>query len=234
MVSYGAFCPIAKASEVVAGRWTLLILRELMFGVRRFNDLQRGIPLISRTLLAQRLKELEEDGLVRRAERAKGHGREYLLTPAGRALQPVLEELSRWGQTWGQDRLSPEDCDPLQLIWGMKRHADEAALPDGRLVVRFDFRGLPGSRRSSESYWMVMARPEIDVCLKNPGFEPDLVVAADLRAFTRIFLGYAGLKEGVRRGEVRIDGPAMQARHLAAVLRLADKPHLRQFHFADA
>jgi DNA-binding HxlR family transcriptional regulator len=233
MVSYGQFCPIAKGSEVVAGRWTLLILRELMFGAHRYNDLQRGIPQISRTLLAQRLRELEEDGVISSVERASGRGREYSLTPAGHALQPVLAALSRWGQTWGQGRLSREDLDVTQLMWAMKGHADVMALPPDRLVTRFDFRGLPGGRRSTTSRWLVLARPDIDVCLKNPGFEPDLVISADLMVFTRVFLGYAGLKEAVQRGEVRVDGPAMLARRLAAVLRLGERPHLRRFYFAD-
>jgi DNA-binding HxlR family transcriptional regulator len=233
MISYGQFCPVAKASEVVGSRWTPLILRELMAGAHRFNDLQRGIPLMSRTLLAQRLKELEEDGVVASVERAKGRGREYFLTPAGLALRPVLEALSEWGQTWGQARLRPEDFDGTQLMWAMKRHADPDALPETRMVVRFDFRALPRGRRSTESYWLVLDRPQIDVCLKNPGFEPDLIISAALADFTRVFLGYRGLKEAMQRGQVTAEGRKMLIGRLAAVLRLRDTPHRRQFDYGE-
>lgn len=233
MISYGQFCPVAKASEVLGGRWTPLVLRELMSGAHRFNDLQRGIPLISRTLLAQRLKELEEDGVIYSVERAKGRGREYFLTPAGLALHPVLEALSGWGQTWGQGRLSPDDLDAIQLMWAMKRHADETALPAERMVVRFDFRGLPRRKRSSESYWLVLDRPDIDVCLKNPGFDPDLVVGADLGAFTRVFLGYLGLKDAMQRGHVVTDGTKHLVGRMAAVLRLRDSPYRRPFYYEE-
>lgn len=233
MISYGQFCPVAKASEVVGGRWTPLILRELMAGSHRFNDLQRGIPLISRTLLAQRLKELEEDGLIHTVERSVGRGKEYFLTPAGQAMQPVLEALSQWGQTWGQGRLRTEDLDAVQLMWAMKRHADESALPSARLVVRFDFRNLPRRRRSSESYWLVLDRPQIDVCLKNPGFTPDLVVSAELAAFTRVFLNYLGMRDAVRHGVVGFDGRSEDFKRLQAVLRLPEAPALRAFDFGE-
>ena len=127
---YNQFCPIAKASEVLAMRWTPLILRELMADIRTFNDIHRGVPLISRAVLVARLRELEHHGIIER----RGH--EYWLTPAGNAFRPVVSELGHWGLVHARDRLRPDDLDPTILLWGFRKRAIRDALPDRRVVVR--------------------------------------------------------------------------------------------------
>jgi DNA-binding HxlR family transcriptional regulator len=205
MKGYGQFCPVAKTAEVFAQRWTPLILRELLCGARRFSDLQRGVPLMSRALLAQRLKELEFAGIIVTLQVGKG-GHEYRLTEAGEAFRPAIEALSAWGQAWGQGRIGPEDLNATQLVWAMRHHADPALHPDRRIVVRFEFRGIPRRDAHRRIWWLVLAPDEIDVCVKFPGFAEDVVVRADLGAFTRAWLGYLGLRDAVGAGLVSIEG----------------------------
>ncbi len=143
---YGQFCPIAKASEIFATRWTPLILRELMADSHSFNDIQRGLPLISRAVLVARLRELEDHGVIERRPRAAGAGLEYWLTPAGEALRPVVGTLAQWGLVHTREWIKPADLDPAELLWGFRRRADRTALPNCRVVVRFEFSGVPASR----------------------------------------------------------------------------------------
>jgi DNA-binding HxlR family transcriptional regulator len=137
--SYGQFCPVAKAAEIFATRWTPLILRELMAGAHGFNDIQRGVPLISRAVLVARLRELEAQGVIERRRRADGTGHEYWLTPAGDGFRSIVNELGRWGMTYTRDRIRRADLDPGFLMWGLRRRADVSTLPDHRIVVRFEF-----------------------------------------------------------------------------------------------
>ena len=151
MKGYGQFCPVAKAAEIVAERWTPLVLRELLCGSRRFNDLHRGVPLMSRTLLAGRLERLEDAGIVRSATRARGRGREYHLTAAGEELRPLIECLGEWGQRWARAQVGRGDLDPGLLMWDIHRRVNLEALPPERVVVRFDFRGVPATVRCPRS-----------------------------------------------------------------------------------
>src|SRR2546428_255892 len=142
MHGYGQFCPVAVACEVFAERWTPLILRELFAGSRRFSDIRRGMPLISRALLTQRLRHLEDVGVIE--SRPAGRGREYRLTQAGAEFHGVIEELGAWGQRWMPGRASAENLDAMLLLWNVRRRLAVDQLPEGRTVVRFDFRGVPG------------------------------------------------------------------------------------------
>src|SRR5436309_1631968 len=145
--SYGQFCPIAKASEIFATRWTPLIVRELMTGVHSFNDIHRGLPLISRAVLVARLRELEDHGVIERRPRgAEGAGHEYWLTPAGDGLRVVMQALSQWGMTYTLDRIKRSDLDPALLIWGLRKRVDLSTLPNRRVVLRFEFSGVPAAR----------------------------------------------------------------------------------------
>src|SRR5204862_2333936 len=170
---YGQFCPVAVASEVFAERWTPVILRELVLGSRRFNEIQRGVPRISRALLVKRLRELAGHGVITSV------GREYRLTEAGEELGQIVVQLGHWGQRW----TSPVQRDTLDarlLIWDMRRRIAVERLPEKRTVVQFDFRGVPVSHKWPRTYWLVMERQEVDVCIIEPGFEVDLFVEADL------------------------------------------------------
>jgi DNA-binding HxlR family transcriptional regulator len=209
MSGYGQFCPVAKATEVIGGRWTPLVLRELLFGSRRFNDLQRGVPLMSRTLLAHRLRQLADAGIITSIGKDRGLGYEYALTPAGEALRPVIEALSQWGQTYGQARIAPEDYDPALFAWGLRRQIDPARLPEQRFIIRFDFRNVPRRRRAFHTWWLLLDRREIDICAKDPGFQIDAVVSADIGALVRMWLGYARLAAAIRSGAVQIEGSRM-------------------------
>jgi len=204
MHGYGQFCPVAVACEVFAERWTPLILRELFAGSRRFSEIRRGMPLISRALLTQRLRYLEDVGVIE--SQPAGRGREYRLSKAGEEFHGVIEELGAWGQRWMQGRASAENLDAMLLMWNVRRRLAVDHLPDRRIVVRFDFRGVPAGRGPATS-WLVASREDVDVCLKDPGFGVDLVVTADLGAFTRVWLGDVSFDQALRSRGVRVEGP---------------------------
>jgi len=143
---YGEFCPIAKASEVFATRWTPLVLRELMLGAHSFNDIHRGVPLMSRTLLAGRLRQLEENGIIVRRIHPDDSGGEYWLTPSGEAFHDVLRDLSRWGLAHARDRLTADDLNPGLLMWRMRKRVDISALPERHWPIA-SFRGTPDAGR---------------------------------------------------------------------------------------
>ena len=207
MKSYGQFCPVAKACEIVAERWTPLVLRELLCGSTRFSELQRGVPLMSRTLLTQRLRELEEAGVVASVPRARGRGREYRLTPAGEEVRSLIMGLGEWGQRWARRQVAADDLDAELLAWDMHRRLNVDRLPARRVVVRFDLRGVPRHQPGRKTWWLVLTLPEVDLCLKDPGFEVDLTVDADLMALTRVWMGDMPLQDALRGGLIRLDGP---------------------------
>jgi DNA-binding HxlR family transcriptional regulator len=221
MKGYGQFCPVAKAAEIFAERWTPLVLRELVCGSHRFSHLHRGVPLMSRTLLAQRLVQLEDAGIIRSAARTKGRGREYFLTPAGEELRPVIEGLGEWGQRWARSQIRPEDLDPGLLMWDIRRRVNTERLPDRRVVVQFDFRAVPKTVRSPATFWLILEQRDVDVCLKHPGFEIDLLVDADLVALTKAWMGDLRLADAMRSGLVRVEGPTALVRAFPGWLALS-------------
>lgn len=196
---YGQFCPVAVACETFAERWTPLILRELVLGSRRFNEIHRGVPRMSRTLLAQRLRDLTAAGVVRSASGS------YELTPSGVELGEVVLRLGEWGQRWAspvrRDRL-----DPRVLMWDMRRRIAVDRLPSARVVARFDFKGVPAALRRSSTFWLLLERPEADLCVSDPGFEVDVFVDADLASFARVWLGEVPIREAIRNGAIRLAG----------------------------
>jgi DNA-binding HxlR family transcriptional regulator len=231
MKGYGQFCPVAKSAEVFAQRWTPLVLRELLCGARRFNDLQRGVPLMSRALLVQRLKELEFAGIVETLPRDKG-GHEYRLTEAGEAFRATIEALSAWGHEWGQGRVGPDDLNATQLVWAMRHHADPAQRPAGRIVARIEFRGFRRRDASRKTWWLVVSPGDIDVCIKYPGFTEDIVIRAELGAFTRVWLGYAGLRAARAAGAVAIEGERAVVAAFERAVGLHAEPTTKSFRFS--
>lgn len=203
--TYGQFCPVAKAAEIVAERWTPLVLRELLCGSHRFTDLRRGLPLISPSLLAQRLRELEAAGIIRRERAEEGRGWLYRLTEAGEELRPVVESLGRWGHRWVAHELERDDLDPSLLMWDMHRRVDLSALPVLRAVVHFE---LTGAQRGMHRWWLVLDAEdqEVDVCLKDPGFEVDLQVTSNMRTMVDVWLGYTPVDRALAGGNVALDG----------------------------
>jgi DNA-binding HxlR family transcriptional regulator len=201
MRSYGQYCPVAKASEILGDRWTLLIVREMLGGASGFNELQRGLPGISRSVLADRMRALERAEVIERRTGPMGRTLEYLLTPAGRDLQPVVQAIGEWGATWSFTEPRPEELDPLLLIVWMARHVDRQRLPRNRTVVKFDFRD-PKRR-----YWMVLEPSEVSVCLQHPGFDVDLEVSVDTTTLYRVYLGRTELDGAIRNGQLTMSGP---------------------------
>ena len=201
---YGQFCPVAMAAEVICTRWTMLILREFCAGSTRFNELRKGVPRMSPTLLAKRLKELEGAGII---EHVSGNGSgagEYRLTAAGRDLQEIVMGVGIWGQRWVETRAALDNLDPDLLMWDMRRFVDLAELPGDRCIVQFQYSDLPPAKRD---YWLVTENGNADMCSIDPGFEVDLYVVTDLRTMTAIWMGTTTVSKEIRDGRLELSGP---------------------------
>jgi DNA-binding HxlR family transcriptional regulator len=216
---YGQFCPIAKASEIFATRWTPLVLRELMTGVNTFNDIHRGVPLMSRALLAERLRQLEQEGIVEKRPTATGPNFEYWLTPAGDAFRGVIEGLGAWGSFYARDRIESCDLDPGLLMWTLRKRAGGQGLPAERVVLRFEFAGVPASRTKLRLMWLVLDKPEIDVCIKDPGYPVDLTIEGDIAVFVAILLGHVTWGEKIGNS-ISLTGNRLVAQQLPKWLDL--------------
>jgi len=200
--SYGQFCPVAMAAEVFCTRWTPLILRELLCGSRRFNDLRRGVPRMSPTLLSKRLKELTQAGIVE-SRKAPDGVIEYHLTPAGEDLRNVVMTLGFWGQHWVETQHSLQKLDPSLLMWDMRRHLDPVPLPARRCTVLFFYPEQPPPR---QHYWLIINGSDVDICSTDPGFEIDLYVTCPLRSMTAIWMGIATVRAEIEADRLELDG----------------------------
>jgi DNA-binding HxlR family transcriptional regulator len=218
MDGYAQFCPIAQASEVLVRRWMPLVIRELLCGSRHFNDIHRGVPRMSRSLLARRLGELEEAGLVERRSAAADGRPEYHLTAAGEALRPLILRLGEWGKAWLRKEPSREHLDARLLMWDLQRRIVTEHLPDGQVVVLFRFADAPQGQRS---YWLVLNGGAVDLCLKDPGYPIDLHVRADLRVFTRVWLGDIALHRALHEQSIVLSGPTRLRRQFPQWLGLS-------------
>ena len=216
---YGQFCPVAKAAEIVAERWTLLVLRELILGSRRFNELRRGVPLMSPTLLSQRLRELEDSGVVERKSGTDERSVEYHLTQAGQELGPIIMSLGQWGRRWVRSRLKAQDYDPALLMWDIRRRIDSGRLPvSSRTVVEFN---LEGSARQLRRWWLVCEKGEIDLCLKDPGYPVQLQVLGDVRTLADVWLGYLSMDQAIASRKLLFEGPRQLASDFRKSLKLS-------------
>ncbi len=208
---YGQFCPVARAAEILTERWVPLVVRELSCGSVRFNDLQRGVPRMSSGLLSRRLKELEHAGIVERrapattAKGAKGRGSEYHLTAAGRDLNPILIGMGLWAQRWVRDDLVvSENLDPDLLMWDIRRNVIGGKVPhDRRFTVQFEFSGVPVNRRR---YWLVFDSGETDICVKDPGFDPDLYLNCHVKTLVEVWLGHVTIAQAMGDEDLRLEG----------------------------
>ena len=197
---YKQFCPLAMAAEVLCARWTMVLMRELMAGSTRFNDLRRGVPKMSPTLLSQRLKDLEQSGIVERRPLQSEKGVfEYRLTEAGRDIGPVVEAMGFWGQKWVESELSLKNLDPSLLMWDMRRNLNPEPLPKTRTVIQFLYSDLPPTK----SHWWLVIEPagDVDLCWSDPGFDIDLYVTTDLRTLTAIWMGLTTVERERRKIE---------------------------------
>ena len=207
--SYGQYCPIARAVEVLGERWSLLILRDMLVGTTRFNDLARGLPGLSRSLLAKRLRKFERAGLVERL------GAEYLLTAAGQALRPVVFGLGEWGAQWAFGDPEPDQLDCELLVWWMHTRVDTSEFPGRRHVIHVRFTD------DARMFWIVVEEGEPSVCVVDPGYEVDVTMTSSVRTMYRVWLGSLPLTDAVRSGELTIDGPRALVRRMPAVLQLS-------------
>lgn len=218
--SYRQFCPVAMAAELLCTRWTVVLVRELMSGSTRFNDLRRGAPRMSPALLSRRLKELESAGVVARAPCAAEPGVfEYRLTPAGRELEPLVEAFGFWGQRWVSSDLSLQHLDASLLMWDMRRRLDPTPLPSRRSVILFRYPEQPAPSRQ----WWLLTSPaaEVDLCSVDPGFDVDLYVSTDLRTMTAIWMGLDTVAAALRADRMALTGDAAVASTMQAWLGLS-------------
>ena len=215
---YKQFCPLAMAAEILCTRWTLVLIRELIAGSSRFNDLRRGVPRMSPTLLSKRLKDLEDWGIVeRRLAKAEKGVFEYHLTEAGLGLDGIINAMGCWGQQWVGSESTLENLDCALLMWDMRRNLDPTPLPKKRTVVEFVYSDQP----SSKSHWWLVIEPkgDVDLCWSDPGFEINLFVTTDLRTMTSIWMGISTV--AMERSKLVLSGPAHMIRTMQTWLGLS-------------
>jgi len=200
---YGQFCPVAMAAEILCTRWTVLLLREFFAGSTRFNDLRKGVPRMSPTLLSKRLKELEAAGVVERVSADTPGAFEYGLTQAGRDLKEMVLSMGRWGQRWVEAQTSLKNLDPSLLMWDMRRNLDPSPMPSHRCVIQFMYPELP---RAKQNAWLIIDHGEVDLCSVDPGFDVDLYVITDLRTMTAIWMGLTTAPAELQSGRLQLTG----------------------------
>ena len=217
MKSYGQFCPVAKAAELFCERWTALILRDLVLGSTRFSELQRGVPLMSPTLLSRRLKQLEAEGIVERRPLETGRGSTYHLTPAGTEFAPLVEALGVWGQRWSRRELVDGEMDIGLLIWGLERSVDAGAFGGRRAVVQVSLTDQPAGKTN---WWFLNQDGACELCVSDPGFGIDLHLACTLADMIYIYRGDLPLARAVATDRLEVTGTAVMRKRLAAWFNL--------------
>ncbi len=209
MKSYGQYCPVARAADILNERWTLLIMRDLIGGATRFNEIHRGVPRMSPSLLSKRLKDLEAIGLIERRRQGDRHRREYRPTQAGLEIKPIIEMYGVWGQRWVRNRIGKDELDVKLLMWFMQCGIDRSHFPEQRSVIRFEFTDRPRLRDGNwwvDVWWLIIDPDEVDLCVQDPGLEVDLYVKTDLLTMTRISTGDTPINEAVRSSSIELDG----------------------------
>jgi DNA-binding HxlR family transcriptional regulator len=214
---YGQFCPVAMAAEVICTRWTVLVLREMYAGSTRFNELRKGVPLMSPTLLSKRLKELENSGVIQRVRTAEPGAFEYRLTAAGQDLRSIVLGLGVWGQRWVEAQSSLKNLDPSLLMWDMRRNLNPTPISPERTVIQFLYPELTSKQR----FWLVVDRGAVDLCLIDPGFEVHLYVVADVRTMTAIWMGLTTVRAEAQAGRLKLTGDPRLKRSMQVWLGLS-------------
>ena len=224
MKSYGQFCPVAKASEVFCERWTSLILRELASGSARFAEIKRGVPLASPTILSQRLKTLEAEGIVERRRSPTGRSWTYHLTPAGLDFAPIVMALGEWGQKWSRRELQEHEIDLGLLLWALEKDVDPTAFGDRRTVVHIDFHDRPENQRH---WWFLNEGGACEMCVEDPGHDVDLLLTVSLPDMIYIWRGDLSLGHALDSGRLQVDGSSTARRKLAGWLGICALAHVR-------
>lgn len=225
MKSYGQFCPLAQASQLLCERWTLIIVRELIAGSTRFNELRKGMPLISPTLLSARLKNLVEAGVIDIAG-TKGNYT-YNLTPAGQELRPIVELFGAWGHRWVRSNLQHDDLDAGLLMWDMRRSIDPTVFPSRRIVVHFKYND---AAKGARNWWMVSENGEIDLCLNDHGYDIDILLKCSLKTMTEIWICQRSFRDAVKSGDIQVMGDPKLTNKLQEWLRCSPLSKLGTSH----
>lgn len=202
------FCPITRGAEIFATRWTPIIVRNLLLGCRTFGELQAGAPGIPRSLLTDRLRQLERAEIITRSPNPKGRGFVYELTDAGQELRAVCDALGTWGARWLE--AAPEHLDAGVLLWAISKSMDPDLLPEQRVVIRFEFRDQPKHR-----FWLLVQRPAPEVCRKPPGFSDDLTVSTETKWLAKWHMGKLSLGQAMHAGVMTVEGPRRLVRELS-------------------
>ena len=210
MAGYGQFCPVAKATEIVGEKWTLLILRELLLGTTRFNDFQRAMSRMSPTLLAKRLRYLEQVGIVIRKKISGQRGHEYRLTVAGKELAPLVEVLAVWGMRWARSQLTDDELDVEFLMRDLQRQLRTEHLPDGETILCLTFDELTNFK----TWWLVVEGDVVDLCTEDPGKDVDLYINSSVRTVVEVWEGDLEMRTALRSGSIKAHG----SRHLVRTL----------------
>ena len=223
-MNYRQFCPIAKACEVLGERWTILIVRELLMGMTHFRDFQRALPQMSPTLLAKRLTELVDCGLVIRKELPQQKRTEYQLTAAGRELKPVVMGLAEWGARWARDQMSDDELNVQSIMYSFTRRMDRAHLPDGQIVIEFLFPNLPRFSR----WWIVFEENgKKELCLDHPNARVDAQIKSNLRTMAEIWAGDIDVATAKQKGRLEITGNPVLVRTVRSWLPTSPVAHVR-------
>lgn len=214
MNSYGQFCPLAQAAQLLCERWTLIVVRELIAGSTRFNEIKKGVPTMSPTLLSARLKQLVAAKVVEQSG-SKGNYT-YNLTSAGLELRPIVELLGAWGHRWAHSNLDKGDLDAGLLMWDMRRTVDPAVFPSYRVVVQFEY---PDAPKGERDWWLVSENGEIDLCLNNPGYDVDIIIKCLLKTMTEIWIRQQSFRDAVKKGDIKVLGDSKLTSKLQDWLR---------------
>ncbi|MFQ5509855.1 MAG: winged helix-turn-helix transcriptional regulator [Leptospirillia bacterium] len=223
MIEYGQFCPVSKAAEVLGERWTFLIVRQLLGGATRFNQIHRGVSKISPTVLNKRLRELEVAGVVVKKTIPGQRGFEYQLTECGRDLEKLVIDLGEWGMRWARSSMSDDELDVQLLMGDIQNRIDPNALPGGQTLLKFKYTDLPEYDR----WWIRVDCGDVDLCMDNPGGEVDVHFTCDLRTMTEIWVGDLQLKEARSSGRLKLTGPSAFLRNLSSWFLLSSFSDIR-------
>ena len=213
-MQYGQFCPVAKALEVLGERWTILIVRELLMGASRFNELQRGLNQISPTMLTRRLNELSDAGIVIRKKIPGQRGYEYFLTEMGNELLPVVESIGNWGMRWARGKMDDADLDLELLMLYLKRSIRADKLPGNETTIRFKFTDID----QFSNWWIVVTDDDTDVCVRDPGKDVDVYFTTDLRTMIEVWMGDTPYKNAISDGRLKLVGPSALTRNVSGWL----------------
>lgn len=221
---YGQFCPVSKAAEILCERWTILVVREVLSGSSRFSEIERGVPGIPPATLSKRLKRLIRAGVIRRID--VDEAVIYEPTEAGIELMPIVLGMGEWGQRWVRTDYTEPDLDADFLLWDVRRYLDPAGLPVDRAVVQLDIRS---PRRATRCFWVVVSPGDVDLCMVDPAKPVDVVVGADLRALTEVWMGETTFDDAVGNGLIDLAGSPPLARAIGPWIgRHPDLAHIER------